>query len=489
MPAPLIPAFVRGELRTAGPVESAAGFAAPDPLGLLDTLPLRDPARMAELQSVPLTEIIDLLGEVGARLSVPDNPFLAEALDQLAAYSDLTPALLRSTYRQLPSLFEPGLVRSVAERTVGTRFLDGWADVGAGAVRAFGSRCVHIIAGNNPIIAAITIVRSAITRCDTIIKSPSNDPLTALAIARTIAETAPGHPLTRHLSVVYWKGGDERFERALYHPAQVEKIVAWGGLASVQHVTRYIRPGLELVPLDPKLSATVIGAQAFADAASMAATARLAAADVGVLNQEGCFNARVIYVVTGTGPAGVALANRWGQLLYDAVQALPEQVSTPARRFDPDLRADLRVLRADTDFYRVIGGRADEGAVVVSQLPDPVDFHQTLSGRVANVVPVDDVADAVRAMNAYTQTVGVYPESLKRQLRDTAPLYGAQRLVSLGYATRFRADLPQDAMEPTRRMVKWIVDETYHPELTHPLEHLRPGSGRREADQEAEVAR
>ena len=38
------------------------------------------------------------------------------------------------------------------------------------------------------------------------------------------------------------------------------------------------------------------------------------------------------------------------------------------------------------------------------------------------------------AVNAYTQTVGIYPESLKRALRDQLPLFGAQRLTSLGYA-------------------------------------------------------
>ncbi|MGW0073486.1 acyl-CoA reductase, partial [Streptosporangium sandarakinum] len=103
---------------------------------------------------------------------------------------------------------------------------------------------------------------------------------------------------------------------------------------------------------------------------------------------------------------------------------------------------------------------------------EPVDFHTALSGRVANVVPVASPRDALKAMNAYTQTVGVYPESLKRRLRDLLPLYGVQRLVSLGYATRFRPDVPQDAIEPVRRMVKWIVDESCSPGDVHPLGHL-----------------
>ena len=67
-----------------------------------------------------------------------------------------------------------------------------------------------------------------------------------------MADMAPDHPITRHLSVAYWKGGDVEFEEQLYQPHNIEKIVAWGGFASVKHVTRYIQPGLELITLDPK---------------------------------------------------------------------------------------------------------------------------------------------------------------------------------------------------------------------------------------------
>jgi len=45
----------------------------------------------------------------------------------------------------------------------------------------------------------------------------------------------------------------------LYQPQNVEKIVAWGGFASIKHVSRYIQPGVELVSFDPKRSASVIG--------------------------------------------------------------------------------------------------------------------------------------------------------------------------------------------------------------------------------------
>ena len=94
--------------------------------------------------------------------------------------------------------------------------------------------------------------------------------------------------------------------------------MAWGGLASVKHVTRYIQPGFELIALDPKRSATIIGHEAFDDEATMREVARRAAVDIGVANQEGCANARVIYVLSGTDADGLEKANRLGELIYES---------------------------------------------------------------------------------------------------------------------------------------------------------------------------
>jgi len=331
---------------------------------------------------------------------------------------------------------------------------------------------LHIPAGNGGLVSAVTILRSIVTRCDTIIKAPSNDPLTAIAIARTLADVAPDHPITRHLVVGYWKGGDPAVEEFLYRPQHIEKIVAWGGLASVKHVTRYIQPGLELIALDPKRSATIIGAEAFADEDTMGEVARRAAVDVGVANQEGCANARVIYALCGTDEAGLAKANRLGELIYAELVALPPFISTAPLYPNRDLFERLESSRMTDDFYRVFGGERREGAIVVSQFDEPVDYAPMLSGRVANIVPVDDIDQVTRAVNAYTQTIGIYPEALKHQLRDKLPLYGAQRLTSLGYACSVAVAMPQDAIEPMRRMCKWIVEEECDPDTVIPLWRL-----------------
>lgn len=473
-----VPAIVRGRIFTEAPIEfggrdGQARFATPDPRALTDTLTLSDPGELADLQALQFDEIVEYLDELGRRLQLDNNPHLQLALEASIEFSDLTAPLIEAAFRHLPAVFAASAVRELAAMTIGTPYTNGWVptrtdDGRRVSIRAAGARAVHIIAGNHPLIAAMTIVRNAVTRSDAIIKTPSNDPLTATAIAQTMCEFAPDHPITRHLSVVYWKGGDAEVEQALFQPRHIEKIIAWGGLASVTHVLRYVRPGIELVTLDPKRSASIIGRDAFASPESLRDAAVRAASDIGALNQLGCVNARVIYVACGLDPDGLARADQLGAMIYAAMQELPSEVSTPAKHIDGDLRGQVESLKASPDFYHVHGG-GPEGAVIVSCLDEPVEFHRSLGGRVANLVPIERPTDALPRIDTSTQTIGVYPDSLKAELRDRLALAGAQRLTSLGYAADPHLSLPQDAIEPVRRMVKWIVDETCDPTEVPPM--------------------
>lgn len=474
-----IPMFVRGELIeddwvAFGTRNGTGGFEAPDPVKYVDRLPLATPMDLADLHQIGFDEIVDVLVELGRALDPDRNVHVQEAMAAAAIAAPYPPAMLRNSYTTMPYVFDREAIIEIAESRIGVDYLEGWVprsmrDGRQIRIRAFGARALHVPAGNGGVVSAITIIRNAITRSDAIVKVPSNDPLTAIAIAKTLCDVAPNHPLAKHLAVAYWKGGDTAIEERLYRPEHVEKIVAWGGFASVKHVTRYIQPGLELISLDPKRSATIIGPEAFESEAVLDEVAVRAATDIGVANQEGCACARVIYVLCGTDAEGRARANRLGERIYEKLVGLPEHVSTRPRYFDRDLRDHIEGSRMTDDFYHVIGGEDDEGAIIVSQFDEAVDYAPMLSGRVANVVPVDGIEKVTDAVNAYTQTVGIFPESLKRDLRDRLPLFGAQRLTSLGYACHVTSAMPQDAIEPVRRMCKWIVDEECDPEVVFPM--------------------
>ncbi|MHA2154436.1 MAG: acyl-CoA reductase [Candidatus Hodarchaeales archaeon] len=443
---------------------NGAKFITPSAKNYVNQIALSDPSMMRDLYDLSIEEIISFLHDLGQRLILKENEHLRAAYNLACEASGLTPEVLHTTYRSLPLLFHPSNIREMLDKRIGMKYLENWVpttmeDGGTISIRAFGSRTVHIIAGNVPTVAAASLIRSCGTRCDTIFKLPSNDPLTATALIQTMMDMEPQHPITKHCSVLYWRGGDSQFEEKFYRPENIEKIIAWGGFNSIKHISQYLQAGLDLITFDPKISISIIGHEAFQDETTLHTVAQRAAIDVGAFNQEACLNSRIMYVQSGTNEDGINRLNTFGKMLYSALVNLPSHVSTPPKKFNETLKDDIEGIRLEGDFYRVYGGKANEGAVIVSQFDEPVDFSHRLCSRVVNLVPIDTIDTAIQSVNSYTQTVGVFPEGLKLQIRNILPLYGVQRIVSLGFAASASMATPQDAIEPLRRMCKWITDE------------------------------
>ncbi len=469
-----VPFVIRGKLIEDYTIEhptrfgGEARFVTPDPDKFISDMLPRNQQGMRDMYALSLDDVFDYLSELGRRLVFDTNPHMQAAFELIAAASPQTPSLLRHKFEQAPAMFSRKVLEEYVDTSIGRAVLDGWlpvslADGSVLSVRAFGARTVHVIAGSGPSVSLMTVVRNALTRSSALIKLPSNDPMTAVAIARTMVDMDPHHPLTKNLSVAYWKGGDTALEDQIYDPLRIDKIVAWGGGASMKSITRYIQPGIDLVAFDPKLSSSIIGKAAFLDEKTMREVAQRAASDIGSYNQIGCASARVVFVETGTDPAGLKLAEEFGAYIYEALQALPGDISTPAKVFDANLRQEIQGIRLASGLYSVIGGASGEGAIIVSLMDEPVDFSDKLADRVANTVPVESLDRAIGLITHFTQTIGIYPEALKTRLRDEAPFPGAQRLVSLGYANAPPLTGPWDAMEPLRRHCRWIMDQTCDP--------------------------
>ena len=465
----IVPLIIRGNvirdnLVTFGGRGGAVAFQAPDVKKYAHLLCSGSSSNLADLYEITFDEILDYLNRLGEKLRIEQNPHLQQACELSVYTSGLGREMIRHQYNTFHRACAPAKVREMAQLAIGIPYLEGWvptpiANGCMANVRAFGARTLQVLAGNVPGVALQTIIRNALTRGDAILKAPSNDPLTAAAIVNTMVEMEPDHPITRHVSIAYWKGGDTAVEDLLYQPANIEKIIAWGGFSSITHIQKYIQPGIDLITLDPKLSSSIIGRSAFLDDATMRSVAARLAEDIAYYNQEGCINSRVSYVQTGTDEAGLLVAKKFANMVYEAIQALPERVSTPAKKLDSQLAEEIQALRLFGE-YEIVGcGR--EGGVIVSPTSEPVDFSRLLANRISNLVPVNDMEVPIRSINAYTQTIGVFPEELKREIRDRCVFHGAQRLVSLGYAACAAHAGPHDGIEPLRRMCKWISDESY----------------------------
>lgn len=468
-----IPLIIRGRIIEDNLVRFEArrgmvSFLTPDVNQYIDEIVLKDPSKIGDLYDVSLDQIIDYLVELGPRLSPDTNPDIAQSLDIAVHTSGLKREQLYGQYAALSATLNREFLMDIVEQNIGARYLEGWDSYKLNdreiAVRAFGSRIVHLNAGNTPLITLFAVINGSILRCDNIIKSPSNDPFTMFAIAKTMIEMAPDHPITRHFTVGYWKGGDVNFEKRLYGGGAIDKVVAWGGMASMKSIRGYIGPGLDLIALDPKISASIIGAEALASEDSMDEAAERLAMDFGFYNQEGCVSSRVAYVVSGTEDDDIDRLNKFGKKVLAALKALPSSLSTPHPSFDAHLKDEIDGIRY-SDSYRVFGCKDNEGGVIVSQTNDPVDFRDHLACRVINLVPLDHVDQALDYITVHTQTIGIYPAALKTEIRDRCLLHGAQRITDLGCAVAGGMANPHDGIELLRRMARWGFMETFTPEV------------------------
>jgi hypothetical protein len=176
-----------------------------------------------------------------------------------------------------------------------------------------------------------------------------------------------------------------------------------------------------------------------------------------------------MFLESGTDEAGIALANKFGELLFRAVQELPPNISGGPTKFDPALKAELQAISQQEDFYRIFTehGRIEKtGAVIVSQLSEQVDFPSLLYGRVGNIVPVDQIDEALNSFSAATKAAGIFPDELRTRLRDKGALMGGQSFMPIGYATIGAAGVgPSDGIEPERRMCRWAVDLSVDPKV------------------------
>ncbi|MDE2596438.1 MAG: long-chain-fatty-acyl-CoA reductase [Sphingomonadales bacterium] len=447
-----------------------AAFRQADPHQHIHDLVLGDTARMRDLHDTPMAEIIELLAELGKRLSLDDNPLMQESFALALKAGGLAEPILRGVYDALPQMFSAAGMTALVDRTIGLDYIDGWVPSGGEfatvAIRAIGTRQLHITAGNVPVVAAMTIARAGLTKSDILIKSPSNDPLTANAIARTLIEIAPDHPLTKHIAVAYWKGGDEFMDGQIVRTSRIDKITAWGGMSSVRHIQKFLTPGIDLTALNPKYSMSMVGRETFASDAAMEECAIGLATLAGFYNQTACANTRIVYVESATDEDSIERVVDLGRRMLRAYALIPPLLSVPFTQRNRELEAEMEAIALEDDFYHVEGDTLT-GGFIVSKFNDRVEFFDKLNNRVVNFVPVDSLADVLKWCDDTTQTVGLYPESRRRGLRDAFALAGVQRLVSLeggdpmtvyGNSHHMPPGSPHDGIEPMRRSVRWVVD-------------------------------
>jgi hypothetical protein len=455
--ATLAPYVVRGRLVNAGEVRHLSRDLGVDfltPKIDLDAL-ITSRTEPGPLFDVKLDDILDFLAASGEAMKRDKSGYLAECIDKIAVTNVLPRSQIEYNVLIAAEFLNKARLREYAEQNLGdARVLDEWVprvdSTGRRSfTRAFPPRLIHVLPGNAPIVSVQSIALGAMVKAVNLFKMGSSDPFMAVAVLRTMMDVDPEHPVVRSMSAVYWRGGDERIERAVYRPQYFHKIVAWGGGDAINNVIKYLMPGLQLVSFDPKTSISMIGNEAFETDDIMDDVARRAASDVGLANQEACVCSRVLFV-EGDRQQSDRLCDRLQRKLVE--HSISAGNAPPLPR---DMAEEVEALRMMGEEFGIWGQPDGNGLVVRSDAP--TDFHPIR--KTANVVSVKSLKEALKYVSVATQTVGVYPPERMPELRDGLAGGGAQRVVRLGDAGGQSIGAPHDAMYIMHRFVHWIVHE------------------------------
>jgi hypothetical protein len=407
---------------------------------------------------VPLAEIMDVLVQTGERLTRDPDGLLAQALEASARTSPLPRDVLERSYASLGRVFNRRSMQFQVDAELGgADVLDGWREVKdapsgrSHRTRAFPPRLIHVIAGNAPGVAAVSVVRGALTKGVHLLKLPSNDLFSATAILRAMAAVAPDHPVSRSFSAAVLARRRRQGREPAVPPAVLRQARRLGRREHDQERQAVHRArAFELVAFDPEdidLADRPRGLRIRRDAGRRGRACRRRRDDhepAGLRIEPGAVRRR---------------QRRRGRPLLRAAAGAPGGRARDhfglRQRAARELRDEIDGLRDMQPHYRVWGGYEGRGLVIRSE--EPVDFHPTAGSSTS--CPVASLAEAVRHANVATQTVGVYPPSRKAELRDALARPARSVSSSSARRSRSRSGMSHDGFLPLQRFVRWVNDE------------------------------
>jgi long-chain-fatty-acyl-CoA reductase len=395
------------------------------------------------MHELSIDEIIGFFSRVGKLWSSPAYEKREELVDLTCAVTGYSKEMIELGMKQICGMLSKDYLEATIQADIGDkRLLDEWIPRAESSVHCQPrGRTLHILAGNVPAIAVMSIVRGTLTKNVNIIKMASRDVITPSYFAQAFCDVDPEHPITKSTSVLYWPHTNREMLGRLM--SFVNAACVWGGYDTIQETRRSAPPGVELLEFGPRRGMQLIGKEAFQDLRSATANA---AHDLTLFDQECCFSPQTAFVEGDAAKYAHSLA-----------ESLAEENSRlPKGYADPKFHANITNARMYSRFrgHHVLASAKTEWTIIAAQRTEELPTHPL--GRTIFVIPVKDLSESLVHIGPETQVVAVEPYSRAVDLREDLTLRGVDRITCLGKMGYFAVGSPHDGMYPLSRMVRWV---------------------------------
>jgi hypothetical protein len=360
-------------------------------------------ARRDALAARPIRSIVRPLERVARRFLDPGDAARRAAVDAVSRVGRFGAA---EVARSLDDAFGPlagaGIGRWLAAELGSASVLDRAAPVRTGpARRAHGPEwMLQIYAGNVPSIPIWPVFAALLLKAAVLAKTSSREPLLAPLVARAIAEE--DSVLGRCVAVAWWKGGAADLDRIAIGGAPA--ILAFGADETVASIARAAAPRARVVLHGSRVSAACVARESLSPAGARD-TARRAALDIVLYDQQGCLSPHAVYVERG----GRVTPAEFAALLADELAAAAS-TAPPARGVEEEAR--VRLYRTQAEFEAAVGGGAPPrvlapgggpGWAVIQEIG--ARFLPGPAHRVVRLHEVGDLSEALAALRPHARRV------------------------------------------------------------------------------------
>jgi long-chain-fatty-acyl-CoA reductase len=307
----------------------------------------------------------------------------------------------------------------------------------------------HILSGNTPIAVLLSILRSIITKNQTILKVASGDAITPTQIALSFLDIDPNHPVSKSIHTVYWPSNSEIGAAILKN---ANGVCVWGGTEALAWVHQNTSPGVEIVSFGPKRSFSIVNTNKTIDINSVA---RLVAHDICMYDQGACFSTQNIFVIGN--------AELFAEKLADALQKYDNILPVPSR--NSDLVAGALLTRLHNEFLgnKIYSSQDNSWHVICCSMFDNIRHP---GARIAFVTQIQSIDEIYKFVDSSVQTVGVYPWEISQEIKDQFSNFGISRIVESGSSGIYRLGGTHDGIYPLTRFVRFVSVEA--PSSVHP---------------------
>lgn len=390
-------------------------------------------ASRAYLKSLTVAQIIAIIDRVIARLLDRGDPWRRKAEEILPLVTGYDAEMVRlGLTGYLKTFRAPELRKFLAEDFANPQILDDFQPTPKGGfARAFGpDLLVHIWAGNVPGLPLWSLISGLLVKAGNVGKVSSAEPLFAGWFAQLLAEVDP--KLADCVAILWWKGGDDAREVALFKQADV--VLAYGGNDSLNEIRGRVPVTARYLPFGHKIGIGMV-ARAALDTQKAWSVAHQAAFDISRYDQQGCYSPQLFFVERGAKVSPREFANYVAHELACFEQKFPRRELTIDEAGSVAAWRHAEEIKAASRPDRELTGDA-AGAWSVAYVEDAEDLAPSGLNRTVKIFAVDRLDDAlprIAPFKAFLQTVGIAapPEELFR-LGALLGEAGVTRICALG---------------------------------------------------------